>query len=326
MKTGRPLVLNISVLALCLGTSAAHGASATFPQRPITLVVASSPGSGSDITARLAAATIAKYKLLPQPVNVENKPGGSMCVATAYVTGKKKDPHFLMAATITQVLNPLRELCPISHHDMTPVSNLSFDDALLLVNANSKFKSMQDFVSFGRANPETITVGGHMFGSITSIETFLLERATGIKLKYVSFGSGDALTALLGSHVDFASAQPLEALELMKANKVRALGVLTEKRLPHLPDVPTLREQGIDVVGVGMNRGVIAPKDIPDDARKVLEDAFFRFSQTEEYRKFHQDNALTEAYMDGAAYGKWMDARSTALTALFKELGIVKKK
>ena len=326
MKTGKPLVLKLAVGVLGLVTVAAHGAAATFPQKPITIVVASEPGSGSDITARLAAATIAKYKLLPQPVNVENKPGGSMCVATAYVTGKKKDPHFLMAATITQVLNPLRELCPISHRDMTPVANLSFDNAMLLVNANSRFKSLKDMVSYGKANPETITVGGHMFGSITSIETFMLERTTGIKLKYVSFGSGDALTALLGGHVDFASAQPLEALELMKANKVRALGVLTEKRLPHLPEIPTLKEQGIDVVGVGMNRGVIAPKDIPDDARKVLEEAFFKFSQTEEYKKFHQDNALVEAYMDGAAYGNWMDARSIALTALFKELGIVKKK
>ena len=326
MKTCSPLLFKLSVMALSLGIGAAHGAAATFPQKPITLVVASSPGSGSDITARLVAATFAKYKLLPQPVNVENKPGGSMCVATGYVTGKKQDPHFLMAATITQVLNPLRDLCPISHRDMTPVANLSFDNAMMLVNVNSKFKSLKDFVSFGRANPESITVGGHMFGSVTSIETFLLERATGIKLKYVSFGSGDALTALLGGHVDFASAQPLEALELMKANKVRALGILTENRLPSLPDIPTLKEQGINVVGVGMNRGVIGPKDIPDDARKTLDVAFLKFSQTEEYKKFHRENALVEAYMDGTSYGKWMDERSAALTALFKELGIVKIK
>jgi len=159
------------VLALALSVAApvAHAASG-FPQKPITYVVASEPGSGSDITARLAAATIGKYKFLPQPINVENKPGGSMCVATSYVAGKKKDPHFLMAATITQVLNPLRDLCPITHSDMTPIANLSFDDAMLLVNVNSKFKTIKELVAFAKANPETVMVGGHMFGSITSIE------------------------------------------------------------------------------------------------------------------------------------------------------------
>jgi len=316
-----------AAVALALTFAAGQAAAATpaFPQKPITLVVASTPGSGSDITARLASATIAKHKILSQPINVENKPGGSMCVATGYVTGKKRDPYFLMAATITQVLNPLRGQCPISYTEMTPIANLSFDDALLVVNVGSRYKSVKDLVSYAKANPETVAVGGHMFGSITSIETFMLERATGIRLKYVSFGSGDALTALLGNHVDFASAQPMEALELVRANKVRILGVLTEKRLQHLPDVPTLKEQGIDVVGVGLNRGVLAPKDIPADARKVLEEAFYKFSQTEEYRRFHKENALTEAYMDGATYGKWMDDRSKTLTAMFQELGIQKK-
>jgi putative tricarboxylic transport membrane protein len=312
-------------LGLCLGSAGAYAASATFPQKPITLVVASNPGSGSDITARLAAQTIGKYKFLPQPINVENKPGGSMCVATAYVTGKKRDPYFLMASTVTQVLNPLRGQCPIAPTDMTPIANLSFDDALLVVNVNSKFKTINELVNHAKTNPETVMVGGHMFGSITSIETYLLEKTTGIKLKYVSFGSGDPLTALLGGHVDFASAQPVEALELIKAKKIRPLGVLTEKRLQHLPDVPTLKEQGINVVGVGLNRGIIAPKDIPQDARKMLETAFYKFSQTEEYKKFHRDNALTEGFMDGPTFAKWMDERGKAMQGILKEIGLQKK-
>ena len=325
MKTFWRLGFLMALTLVCfLGHGMAFGAS-KFPDKPITYVVASAPGSGSDITARLAAATIGKYKLLPQPINVENKPGGSMCVATGYVAGKKKDPHFIMAATITQVTNPLRGQCPISYKDMTPICNLSFDDPLLVVNANSKFKTIKDLVAYAKANPETVAVGGHMFGSVTSIENYLLEKAAGIKLKYVSFGSGDALTALLGGHVDIASAQPLEALELIKANKLRPLGVLTEKRLAFLPDIPTLKEQGVNVVSVGMNRGVLAPKDIPEDARKTLEEAFFKFSQTEEYKKFHKENSLTEGFLNGVEYDKWMDGKSKDLAALFKEMGITKK-
>ena len=102
------------IVLMFLAAPAAHAAAA-FPQKPITYVGASEPGSGSDVTARLAAAMIGKYKFLSQPVNVENKPGGSMCVATSYVAGKKKDAHFLMAATITQVLNPLRDTAGFIH-------------------------------------------------------------------------------------------------------------------------------------------------------------------------------------------------------------------
>jgi putative tricarboxylic transport membrane protein len=316
--------LIVLALVLSLGAGAAYGAS-KFPERPITYVVASAPGSGSDITARLAAATIAKYKFLPQPINVENKPGGNMCVATGYVAGKKKDPYYIMAATITQVTNPLRDQCPISYKDMTAVANLSFDDPLLLVNANSKFKSIKELVDYAKAHPETVTVGGHMFGSVTSIENYLLEKAAGIKLKYVSFSGGDALPALLGGHIDLASSQPLEVLELIKANKLRPLGILTEKRLAFLPDVPTLKEQGFNVVAVGMNRGALAAKDIPEDARKILEEAFFKFSQTEEYKKFHRENALSEGFLRGPEYRKWMDKKSDELAALFKEMGLSKK-
>ena len=79
------------------------------------------------------------------------------------------------------------------------------------------------------------------------------------------------------------------------------------------------------MVGVGLNRGVIAPKDIPEDARKILEGAFFKFSQTEEYKKFHKDNALTEAFMDGPTFAKWMEDKGQAMQGTLKEIGLQKK-
>jgi putative tricarboxylic transport membrane protein len=326
MKTLNQSSLMIMLaLVLSIGLGTAYGAS-KFPEKPITLVVGSAPGSGSDITARITSATIEKHKLLPQPIVVENKPGGNMAVAMAYVAGKKGDPYFLMATTITQILSPLQGLTSITYKDVTPICNLSYDEVLLLTNVNSKFKSVKDLVDYAKANPETATMGGSMFGSVNSIDTYRLEQVAGIKLKYVAFGGGgDAVVALLGSHVDLALIQPLEALELMKANKVRALGVLTEKRLPFLPDIPTLKEQGINTIAVGMNRGVIAPPGIPEDARKVLEEAFFKFSKTEEYKKFHKDNSIIEGFLDSAAFGKYMDRKSQEFALMLKEMGFKKK-
>ncbi len=312
-------------LVLTIGIGTAHGAP-KFPDKPITLVVGSAPGSGSDITARITAATIEKHKFLPQPIVVENKPGGNMAVALSYVAGKKGDPYFLMATTITQVLSPLQGLTTITYKDVTPICNLSYDEVLLLTNVNSKFKSVKDLVDYAKANPETATMGGSMFGSVNSIDTYRLEQLAGIKLKYVAFGGGgDAVVALLGGHVDLALIQPLEALELMKANKVRVLGVLSEKRLPFLPEVPTLKEQGFNVIAVGMNRGIIAPPGISEDSRKTLEETFFKFSKTEEYKKFHKENSIIEGFLDSAGYGKYMEKKTDEFGLMLKQMGFKKK-
>jgi putative tricarboxylic transport membrane protein len=317
------LIMLALVLSLAIGT--AYGAS-RFPEKPITLVVGSPPGSGSDITARITSATIEKYKLLPQPIVVENKPGGSHAVATAYVAGKKKDPYFLMASTSTLILSPLQGLMSINYKDITPICNLSYDEALLATNANSEFKSVKDLVDYAKAKPEKIKMGGSQLGGGNSIDTYRLEQVAGIKLKYVVFGGGgEVVIALLGGHIDLALIQPLEALELMKANKIRVLGVLAEKRLPFLSNVPTLTEQGINAIAVGMNRGIIAPPGIPEDARKVLEEAFFKYSKTEEYKKFHKDNCISEGFLDSAAFGNYMERKSEEFALILKEMGLIKK-
>lgn len=327
MKTfNKSNVLIALVLLLFLGIGIAYGAP-KFPEKPITIVVHSGPGSGSDLLARLVAATNDKYKFLPQSIVVENKPGGNAAVAMAYVAGKKKDPYFLITTVGGPfIVTPLLGQSSVTYKDFTPICNLSLDEFLLMTNSNSRYKSIKDVVDYAKANPETVTVGGAMQGSAESIATYKIEKAAGIKLKYISFGGGgDAVVALLGGHVDLGMNQPCEALELSKGNKIRILGALTEKRLDGLPDLPTVKEQGFDVIALGPNRGLCAPGGIPEDARKVLEEALFKFSKTEEYKKFHRDNVISEGWMDGVTFGKWLDGRHAHYTVVFKDMGIIKK-
>ncbi len=317
--------LIVIALVLSLGIGTADGAS-KFPEKPITLVVGSGPGSGVDILGRVIAATFEKHKLLPQPIVVENKTGGSHAVAMAYVGGKKKDPYYLMAVTTLLLLTPLQGNSPINYKDFTPICNLSFDENVLIVNVNSKYKSIMDVVADAKANPEKITMAGSNFGGPGHINTYLIEKAAGIKLKFVSFsGGGDALVALLGGHVDLTLLNPTEVMELLKAKKVRVLGVLPEKRLAGFPDLPTLKEQGVNVLGIGMNRGLCAPGGIPEDARKILEEAFFKFTKTEEYKKLHRDNIITEGWLDGAAFSKYLDQENERSAAILKDMGLLKK-
>jgi putative tricarboxylic transport membrane protein len=319
------LIVLASLLSLGIGAGATYGAS-KFPEKPITLVVGTAPGAGADILARLIAATNDKYKFLSQAIVVENKPGGSHAIAMAYVSGKKKDPHFLLNVSGSFITSPLTGLSPLSLKDFTPICNLSFDEHVAIVNFNSKFKFIKDVVDYAKVNPETVTIGGAQLGAAESINHYNIEKAAGIKLKFVSFGGGgDALVALLGGHIDMVFVNPCEALDLLKANKVRALGVLTEKRLAGAPDIPTIKEQGLNVVGAGMNRGLAAPGGIPEDARKLLEEALLKFSQTDEYKKFHKDNMITEGWMDSFTFANWLDGQNNLKRAVLMEMGLIKK-
>ncbi len=323
MKRYKSTVLIVLALLLVIGPGTAWGA---FPEKPITLVVGSGPGSGSDTVCRVISASFKKYNLLPQPIVVENKTGGGHGVAMAYVGGKKKDPYYLMLTTTLFLLTPLQTKLPVTYKDFTPIANISFDEHVLMVNYNSKFKSIKDIVDFAKANPETITMGGAHPGGAESINTYRFEKAVGVKLKYVAFsGGGDAIVALLGGHLDMASANPGEITELVNGKKVRLLGVLADKRMPAFPDLPTIKEQiGIDVTGLGMWRGVVAPAGIPDDASKVLQEAFFKYSQTEDYKKFHKDNGITEGYLDGPAFSKYLEAKNTGFKTILTGMGLLK--
>jgi putative tricarboxylic transport membrane protein len=318
-------VLLLVVLFIAFGAGNALGAG-KYPEKPITMIIHASAGGGSDIFGRTMSSAIDKDKLLPQPIVVENKPGGSGGIAFAYVAGKKKDPYYLVTAVTSFLTTPLMGLTPVGLKDFTPIANFAFDEYMLIVNPKSKYQSVKDVVADAKANPKKITVGGTQLGSSDSICAYLIEKAAGIQLNYIVFnGGGEVNAALLGGHIDMAVANPGEALELMKAGKVRVLGVFAEKRLAGAPDVPTLKEQGVNAIYV-QNRGLCAPADIPADAKKVLEEAFFKYTKTETFKKYCKDNMLSEAWMDGAAFGKFLEEWNAKYAVILKDMGLIKKK
>jgi len=323
MRTlGKVSILILFAVFISLNTHAAG----KFPEKPITIVVHAAAGGGSDIFSRTLAAANDKDKFLPQPIVVENKPGGSGAIAFAYVAGKKKDPYFLVTAVTSFLTTPLQGRTPITYKDFTPIANFAFDEYMLMVNFNSKYKSIKDIVADAKANPKKITVGGTQFGSSDSICAYLVEKAAGIKLNYIVFNSGGEVNAaLLGGHIDLAVSNPGEALELMKANKVRLLGVFAENRLQGAPEVPTLKEQGYEAIYV-QNRGLCGPAGIPEDARKVLEQGFLKYMKTETFKKYVKENMLSEAWMDGPTFGKWLDQENGRYAVILKDMGVLKKK
>ena len=318
-------VVFLAVLFVAIGAGNALAAG-KYPEKPITVVIHAGAGGGSDIFARTMAAGMEKDKLLPQPLVIENKPGGSGGIAFAYVAGKKKDPYYLVTAVTSFLTTPLMGLTPVGLKDFTPVANFAFDEYMLMVNTGSKYKSVKEIVDFAKANPKKVTVGGTQLGSSDSICAYLIEKATGVQFNYIVFnGGGEVNAALLGGHIDLAVSNPGEALELYKANKVRLLGVFAEKRLAGAPDVPTLKEQGINAIYV-QNRGLCAPAGIPPEALKVLEEAFLKYTKSETFKKYCKENMLTEAYMDGAAFGKFLEEWNSKYAVILKDMNLIKKK
>lgn len=317
------VLVALAVMLSPLGGGDVMGAS--FPEKPVTLVVHASAGGGSDIFARTLAAAFEKEKLLPQPVVVENKPGGSGAIAFAYVAGKKGDPYFLLTAVTSFLTTPLSGKSPVGLKDFTAIANFCFDEYMIITRTESKFKSMKDLVTEAKANPKKVTVGGTQLGSSDSICSYLIEKEAGVKLNYIVFNSGGEVNAaILGGHVDIGVANPGEALELMRAGKVKVLGVFSEKRLKDAPDVPTLIEQGLNAVYV-QNRGLVAPAGIPADARKVMEKALYNYTQTDSFKKYVKDNMLSEAWMDSETFGKWLEKENTRYKEVLTEMGVLKK-
>jgi putative tricarboxylic transport membrane protein len=320
-RTSSLVVLTVLLLSAALaGTSLA----AKFPEKPITLIVHSAAGGGSDIFARTLAAAFEKEKILPQPIVVENKPGGSGAIAFAYVGGKKGDPHFLLTAVTSFLTTPILRKSQITPKDFTPIANFAFDEYMVIVKAGGKYKTMKDVVDAARAQPKQLTVGGTQLGSSDSVCAYLIEKAAGVQFNFIVFNSGGEVnSALMGGHIDLAVSNPGEALELAKAGRVLNLGVFAEKRLAGAPNVPTLKEQGIDAIYV-QNRGLVAPGGIPEDARKVLEDAMLKYTKTKTFKDYIAEGMLSEAWMDGPTFGKWNDQEYGRYQVMLKDMGLLK--
>ncbi len=317
-------VIVLAVFLCTFGIGTAFGAG--FPEKPITIIVHASAGGGSDMFARTIAAAVDKNKLLPQPIIVEPKPGGSGGIAFAYVAGKKKDPYYMVTATPTFLTTPIMGLTPVGLKDFTPIANMAFDELVLGVGASSKYKTFQEVIADAKAHPQKISLAVTQVGGPDTICMSLVEKATGTKFNNVVFsGQGDANVALLGNHVDMSVGNPGEMLELVKAGKIRILAIFSEKRMELAPDIPTAKEQGVNVV-FRQNRSLAAPADIPADARRILEDTLYKVSQTDIFKKYCKDNMISEGFMKGAEFESYLKEMSGKYAAILKEMNLIKKK
>jgi putative tricarboxylic transport membrane protein len=301
----------------------AAGSQEFKPTKQIETVVHTGPGGGSDIFARAIAEMMQKEKLLPQRMQVVNKPGGGPAVAMAYLAEKKGETHTIGYFTGVWVTNPLTVVeANVTVKDLTPITRLVLEPAVIAVKADSPYKTMKDFIDAAKKNPKQLGQSGGSITSRDNLMRLLLQKHTGAQWNFISFPSGgERLSNLLGGHVQMMVIEPQEAGEQIRAGNLRVIASLTEKRLPSLANVPTLKEQGIDVPIIPQARGVLAPPAAPREVVAYWEGVFDSFVKTAGWKHYVEQNQFEDAYLKGPALNKFIDSLQDQMREVLKEAG-----
>jgi len=317
------------VLVAAMLASAPAFAQDAFPSRPITMIVAFPPGGVADITARPTA--YAMEKVLKQRVIIENKPGAAGATGNAYVANSKPDGYTLLMALSSISVIPEAERLqgkrpPYELAQFAPIALISADPVVLVVREESPWKSLKDFVQDAKSRPGKISYSSSgIFGALHMPYT-LLEHATGITLWHVPYnGGGPAVQALLGGQVDSTVGGPAAMIGQITGKRFRPLASFGDKRLASLPDVPTLKELGIDAEYF-IWAGLLAPAATPPAVQQKLRDAVRQAVQDSVLRDAMAKVATPINYLDGPEFQKFWDADAKKLTEAVKRVKIVEQK
>ena len=283
-------------------------------------------GGGSDLLARTIKDFLEREQMINVPITVINRPGGNGSISYGHTIRQRGNPHVWQTSTDSMLIPPLRGEADYNYKEMTPLAAVAVDDFFLVAPSNSRFNTLQDVIQAAKAQRCVITVGGVTAGTKDNLITSMLEQKAGIQLNYVPFdGSGEMQSALLGGHVNLGWGNPGEVLEQLRAGRVKILGVASDQRIPSAPDVPTFKEQGVDMTFV-FHRTILAPGNLPPEAVQYYEALFKQLTETENWREnYIEKNSLTPYYLNSAETAQLYDRRYEDFKQLLDSLGFLKE-
>ena len=291
-----------------------------YPSKPIEMVAWAAPGGGSDRMCRTFAR--ATEGILPQRTYVINKSGGGGSVGMAYVQSRPADGYTLLGVTNNLVFTPLtRPALQYSSKDFTPLIMWGFDAKVVAVSAASPYRTIEDLVNSAQRMPGNLKIGTFGLGSDDHIIGYLLGQEAQATFGFVPFdGGGEQLAALLGGHIDAHVSEVSEVKAQLDAGRVRVLAVATEERLVELPEVPTLKEKGWNVV-VPKFRGVVAKKGIPDEVVGYLISTFQQVIETPLFQTYLTNSMIEPHVLVGEDFEKLIQQQEEQFRPILKELG-----
>ena len=292
--------------------------AAEFPTKEVQIIIPWAAGGATDLIFRALAATTGKY--LGKVVVVVNRPGGAGAVGYTEASQAKPDGYTLVSAITPLTILPHQVKTVFTHKSFEPVINVVRDPGMFLVRSDAPWKSLKEFLDYAKKNPDMITVGNSGAGGGVHLIALAFEKAAGVKFNHIPFaGGGPSVTGLLGGHINAVTVSPPEGIEHVKAGKLKIIALFAEKRFELFPDVPTVKEQGVDFV-MGQWRGLAAPKGTPPDVIKKLHDAFKKGMEDSVFIKNAKDMVVNLSYLGPEAFGKLMAYDDEFYSKLVKEI------
>ena len=283
----------LSLLMLCAWVSLQAFGADVYPSKPIKLIVTFVPGGGADILARYLAQALTTS--LGKPVLVDNKPGAGGLIGIQAGLSAPADGYTLTLISSSYTVNPsLYKLKFDPVNDMTPIVQASKGPLLVVVNASQSIKSLADFVAKAKSKPAQLTYASSGLGSALHLGAALFADQAGISINHVPYkGGGAALNDLLANQIDIYFAATASALPLVQSGKLQALAVTGTKRIPALPDTPTIEEQGYKGYDVTLWYGLIGPKGMPHDlVEKINSEVNTILIKKDTATRFEADGAI----------------------------------
>jgi len=307
---------------LSLFALAAAAQEPAFPQRgPIEITVLFPAGSSADVTARILAEGMSRQ--LGQSVIVVNRPGAGGAIGYKHVAAQKPDGYSLVWNSNSISTTYHSGQLDFDYRAFDPVARVLVESPVIAVLADSRWKTLADFIADAKARPKQISVGHSGIGSHTHISLVAFARAAGIEVNEIPFGAAQVVPSLMGAHVDSVVQLPAALSGQVRQGTVRLLAALIPDRDPALPDVPTAREQGVDV-SVEAWRGIAVPRGTPRAAIAALESAIRRTAESPEFAKDCGKLGVRPAFLPAEEFGALIAREDAELARLMQAIGLKK--
>jgi tripartite-type tricarboxylate transporter receptor subunit TctC len=304
-------------------TQESDSSKSKFPTKQINMIVQASPGGLSDQVSKETGDLMGKA--LGQTFVCQYKPGGSGAVGMSYLQASKADGYTIGHTPLEMVMLKSLGYADLTPDDLTLLGRAYTTAGALAVRADDdRFSNVEDFLAYAKDHPGELAVGNAGTGSIWHIGAIGLEKAANVKFNHVPFdGASKSIAALMGGHVDAVVSAPIELMSGVKGNELKVLATMGNERSSAFPDVPTLKESGIDYVLLHWG-GFAAPKGIPDDVKETLQSALKETVESDEYASFMKERGMEPAFMSGDEYDTFIAEQTKFLGDLINEAGLKK--
>ena len=324
MKTEKLIVVAVAMV-MVMGLGVGSISAADYPKRPIMLICPWGAGGGTDAVSRILATLLKKE--LGVPVNVVNRTGGGGAIGHTAMATAKPDGYTIGMPTVEITMMHWMGLTKITYRDMTPICMVNFDPSGINVLTDSPWKTYKDLENYVRANPGKLKDSGTGQGGIWHLAMAGWLKAVGLPptaIRWIpSKGAAPALQDLMAGGIEMSTCSLPEAATLIEAGRVRPLAIMSDKRDPKFPDLPTLKEMGINW-SCGAWRGIAAPKGTPSQIVAVLERALKKVNKSKDFIKFMKNRGYGLYWLDSKPFAKALAEADSANGEIMKAAGIVK--